>query len=123
MGGDFMVSVKKDKEFLLKVCSDIIDNNINTMDDLRRIWPKASFQSSFLNNLFEDIVDSFEHIPGIKGEGDKASFEYLRIYLIQQILEHKQDIVFLEEVYKKIIVVERLTKEKIDEILKNIFEK
>lgn len=115
-----MAMGNSDKEKLVKISGDIINNRINTMDDLRRIWPKELFQEQFYNRLFDDIVDSFEHIPLKEGEKDTSSFEYLRLYTINHLLNYSADISVIKKAYKSILGMRSLTTKLIDETLNQL---
>ena len=80
-----------------------------------KIWPNLQFRIDFFNNMFEEIIDSFEHLPSKNGKDDRESFEYLNIYLASEVLKCNKNIELLAKVYKKILAIKNLTKEKIDE--------
>lgn len=114
-----MTSEKEQKEIIYKICSDIINNKISTMEDIRKVWPRQAFEIKFYNDLFNDVVDSFEHLPSRKGDDDKTSFEFLNIYTAWQILKYDKDVKLLEKAYKTTLAIKGLTKNKVDENLKN----
>jgi len=117
---------EEEKKVLLEICSGIIKDRIKTIDDFRKVWPKLPFRTTFFNELFEDIEDGFEHMPCKRGGqyvNYKDSFEYLKIYLALQVLKCDKDIKVLESVYRHILAVEKLTKEKIDKNIQNLLGK
>jgi len=105
----------QEQKVLLHICQGIIEGRINTMEDMRKIWPNLPFRIDFFNNMFEEIIDSFEHLPSKNGKDDRESFEYLNIYLASEVLKCNKNIELLAKVYKKILAIKNLTKEKIDE--------
>ncbi|MDP3787262.1 MAG: hypothetical protein Q8R05_06960 [Candidatus Omnitrophota bacterium] len=115
-----MLIGNRQKEFVYKICFDVLNGKIKTFEEIRKIWPKELLDVKFFYEIFDALPEYFVGLDINKGEINENSWEFLDIYVALKLLEYNKDIDELYRIYKNILKIKNLTKDKVDENLKEI---
>lgn len=108
----------KQKEFVYKVCLDVINGKIKTLDELYNIWPDELHDIEFFYDIFNALCEYYVGLDINKGKANENSWEFLDVYVAFKVLEYDKNIDELYKAYKSILKIKDLTKDKVDECLK-----
>lgn len=80
------------RRLLIAICQMALRGALS-LDDLQRLWPAETADDSFFRQVYDDVEDGVEHLPGfafragVNQEEWERSEMYWRIYLDIVLLE------------------------------------
>ena len=96
------------KKIILGLCQQALQGKLN-LNDFYDQWPKEANNIELLSEVYEDLEDSIQHMPGkfFTKEVDLAAWEksnmYMYLYLDSKLLERTENYDVLYNVRAKIL--------------------